>query len=57
MRKLIESLKNPKVLKILATVGTLGIQLAASLVSKHQQEQEIKRVVEKVLSTKTGGNV
>lgn len=57
MSKLIKSLKNPKVLKVLATLGTLGIQLAANLVSKHQQEQEIERVVKKVLSTKTGGNV
>jgi hypothetical protein len=57
MSKLIKSLKNPKVLKVLATLGTLGIQLAANLVSKHQQEQEIERVVKKVLGTKTGGNV
>lgn len=57
MNKLITSLKNPKVLKILATFGTLGIQLAASIVSKHQQEQEIQRVVEKILKTKSQGNV
>lgn len=50
-------LKNPKVLKVLATVGTIGIQLAANLITKHQQEQEIEKVVKKVLGTKSGGNV
>lgn len=54
---MIKFLKNPKVLKVLGTVATVGIQLAANIITKRQQEQEIQKVVEKVLKTTPKGNV
>lgn len=50
-------LKDPKVLKVLAVIGTTGIQIAASLIAKHQQEQEIQKVVEKILKNRPKGNI
>ena len=54
---MIKLIKNPKVLKVLATVATVGVQLAANIITKRQQEQEIQRVVEKVLKTTPKGDI